>query len=135
MTSADTAQLGVDREDAEHWDAPEELRRPVSSVDINLAIRMLSRRTLGNDFNVLVGQFISESELFNMWVGQTKGPNLDPRELGRHPTEMNQRTRRVHEAWRNLDEGTEGSWEHRRLALMAAMGKVIAEMRAERTGP
>ncbi|MFF1609207.1 hypothetical protein ACFVYA_15610 [Amycolatopsis sp. NPDC058278] len=121
-------------EDAEHWDAPEGLRRPVSSVDINLAIRMLSRGTLGNDFNILAGQFISESELFNIWVGATKGTNLDPRELGRHLTEMNQRTRRVYEAWRNLDEGTEGTWEDRLMALKATIQAVIAEMKAERTG-
>lgn len=117
----------------EYWEAPEELRKPVPSVDINLAIRMLSRGSLGNEFNVLVGRFVSESELFNIWFQRTKGGG--GRDTPRLLIASNRWTQRVCEAWQNLDEGTEGSWEHRRLALMAAMGKVIAEMRAERTGP
>ncbi|WP_410606191.1 hypothetical protein [Amycolatopsis sp. lyj-109] len=121
-------------EDADHWDAPEELQKPVPSLNINLAIRMLSRGSLGNEFNVLVGQFISESQMFTMWFRESKGGH-DPRELGRHLIEGNRRTRRAYEAWRNLDEGTEGTWEHRRLALVATLHAVIAEMRAERTGP
>jgi hypothetical protein len=121
-----------DPEFHDDWETPEELEGPVRSRDINLAILMLSRGTLGNDFNVLVGQFISESERFTMWFRETKGAG-EPRELGRRLVESSRWSRRAYEAWRNLDEGTEGTWEHRRLALMATLGKVIAEMRAERT--
>jgi hypothetical protein len=118
--------------DADYWEEPEELEKPVTSVDINLAIKMLSRDSLGNEFNVLVGQFISESELFNMWFQRTKGGG--GRNTPRLLIASNQWTKRVYEAWRNLDEGTEGTWEHRRLALMATIHAVIAEMRAERAG-
>ncbi len=90
---------------------------------------------LGNDFNVLVGQFISESQMFNMWFRETKGGGWGDRETARLLVESRRWTRRAYEAWRNLDEGTEGSWEHRRLALMATLHAVIAEMRAERTRP
>ena len=89
---------------------------------------MLSRGSLGNEFNVLVGRFVSKSELFTMWFQRTKGGG--ERDTPRLLIASNRWTRRVYEAWRNLDEGTEGSWEHRRLGLMAAIGKVIAEMRA-----
>ncbi|MEV5716023.1 hypothetical protein AB0L41_19175 [Amycolatopsis mediterranei] len=121
-------------EDADYWEAPEELQKPVPSVDINLAIKMLSRGSLGNDFNVLVGQFISESQTSTIWFHAAKGGELSPPELGRHLVEGRQRTRRVYEAWRNLDEGREGTWDDRLLALMATIQAVIDEMRAERTG-
>lgn len=51
----------------EEWVAPEELRRPSSTIEYNLAIEMLAWDFLGREFCASVGRFVTESSLFKDW--------------------------------------------------------------------
>lgn len=51
----------------DEWELPDELLRPSSSVEMNLAIAMLSCDSLGHEARTLVGRFVSENSLYALW--------------------------------------------------------------------
>ncbi|WP_162906971.1 hypothetical protein [Allorhizocola rhizosphaerae] len=112
----------------DEWEAPEELRRPTRFPHANLAIRMLSCEYLSHENRVLLGRFISEYSLFQMWyLDERKESGGDPKEaalLAQVP--MNQ-TRLVYEAWKQL-ENAEGAQlkDAAQAALADALWEAVA---------
>jgi hypothetical protein len=88
----------------DEWEPPGELLKPSSSVEANLAIRMLSCDYLGHEVRVLLGRFIAEHSLFTLWfLREVKTPQRGLKEaaiLAGLPLEQN---RAVYETWKRFE--------------------------------
>jgi hypothetical protein len=127
------------------WEPPQELRSPASSTALNLAIRMLSCDILGNDVCALVGRFVTEYSLFNIWFLQdAKKSGRDARQLAMLSSVGREQTRLVFESWERFLAATsaEGSNEDvRKLIrlrsdeLSESLGNAIVALEESRNGP
>lgn len=94
------------------WEPPEELRGPVRPVAVNLAIMMLSCDILSNEVRALVGGFVAEYSLYNLWfLRDAKTSGRDTRELARFSGLAREQTRLVYESWRKFQDATSSQGE------------------------
>ncbi|MFI7664837.1 hypothetical protein [Nocardia sp. NPDC049526] len=64
--------------DLPDWELPEELEGPTRTTANNIAIKLLSCGFLGLDINVLIGNYISETALFNIWYSTNAKSSTTP---------------------------------------------------------
>lgn len=112
--------LGWLSEVPDEWEPPGELLEPSSSVEANLAIRMLSCDYLGHEVRVLLGRFIAEHSLFTLWflreVKTVQHGLKEAAALAGLPLEQN---RAVYEAWKRFED----------VSAMQAAEELLGEMR------
>ncbi|KJK58196.1 hypothetical protein [Saccharothrix sp. ST-888] len=114
------------------WEPPKELRGPASSTALNLAIKMLSCDILGNDVCALVGRFVTEHSLFNVWfLRDAKGSGRDARQLAQLSSIGREQTRLVFESWERFLAATsvEGPNEHVRELIRLRSGELSESLR------
>lgn len=122
---------------SQNWELPEELQAPVRHASSNLAIRMLSCPTIGHDVLTLLGQFITEQSLMNIWfLEDVKGSDRGLEEVLSLTEFGEKQTRLVYEAWKNYqisisDERLDGKRERIVAcseALVGALENAIAAL-------
>lgn len=114
------------------WEPPEELRGPVGPVALNLAIRVLSCDVLSNHIRALVGSFITEYSLFNIWFARdVKSTGLNGRRLAQLSTIGREQTRLVYEDWRKFEAAiqADGPNEQVRLLVETRADSLAASLR------
>ncbi|MGW1257536.1 hypothetical protein ACWD5Q_20700 [Streptomyces sp. NPDC002513] len=127
------------------WDPPEELRGPVRPVAINLAIKMLSCDILSNEVRVLVGGFVAEYSLYNLWfLRDAKASGKDARQLARFSGLAREQTRLVYESWQRFQDATSSQGEHsevrksiqlRSQELSEALSRAVDVLRDAKSSP
>jgi len=129
--------IRVVKRHASDWELPEELLEPVQHTASNLAIMMLSCPTIGHDVLTLVGRFITEQSLLNIWfLEDVKGSGRGLEEVLSLTEFGDKQTRAVYEAWKSYkisvsDERLDGKRE--RIidcseALVGALESAIAAL-------
>ncbi|QKW35812.1 hypothetical protein HUT06_18680 [Actinomadura sp. NAK00032] len=92
----------------DEWEPPSEFFQPSSTIEYNLAIRMLAWDFLGRDFSAIIGRFITESSLFKLWYSQLiKGSRRSPKEQAALALAAWECTHRCSDAWQDLVEQVE----------------------------
>lgn len=85
----------------DEWDPPEELLTPSSSIENNLAIKILSSELIGARISEWTGRFVVEQSLLSAWLHEAK--QGDAERAMRLSGEALQQTRLVFEAWKPLE--------------------------------
>ncbi|MBT2472107.1 hypothetical protein J7E97_30660 [Streptomyces sp. ISL-66] len=85
----------------DEWEPPEELLTPSSSIENNLAIKILSSELVGAKISEWTGRFVVEQSLLSAWLHQAK--QGDAEMAMRLSGEALQQTRLVFEAWKPLE--------------------------------
>ncbi|MFD5753306.1 hypothetical protein [Streptomyces sp. NPDC127033] len=92
------------------WSPPSELLTPTGMIRVDLPIRMLSSKKLGNDLIELVGQLLSESARFSIWFGaEAKKQVSSPKQLAVLSLTTNEQHHHVYEAWVSYVDAYEAS--------------------------
>ncbi|WP_331742261.1 hypothetical protein [Streptomyces sp. NBC_01006] len=85
----------------DEWDPPEELLTPSSSIENNLAIKILSSELIGAKISEWTGRFVVEQSLLSVWLHEAK--QGDAEMAVRLSGEALEQTRLVFEAWKPLE--------------------------------
>lgn len=94
----------------DEWEPPSELLQPSSTIEYNLAIKMLAWDFLGREFCAAVGRFIVESSLFKIWYSQdVKGSERPLKEQALLALAAWEHTHRCYDAWQVLVEQAEAN--------------------------
>jgi hypothetical protein len=84
----------------DEWIPPPEIRGPASSPMINLMIKLLESRIIGNDTIELVGTLIAEKSRFSMWFAvEAKVKVSSNEELARLSLLGHVGARSIYDAW------------------------------------
>lgn len=113
------------------WEPPQELMGPAKSVELNLAIRMLSCDILGKNICALVGRFVTEQSLFTIWfLRDVKGSGRDIRELALISNISWEQTRLVFESWERFESNlkSEGSNHDVRARIQASSEELVRSL-------
>ena len=113
------------------WEAPESLRVPTSSAELNLAVQMLGSNIVGNDIVEAVGDFVAAKARLELWVGRQDPPLPLVRQfaIGRSVSDV---VRVAYEAWLRYEEahrmagGKVAKIDSERQALLAAVREAAA---------
>jgi hypothetical protein len=92
----------------EMWEPPDGLRSPVRSIQVNLAITLLSFNGLGLEIQALVGRFVTEWAAFNMWfLREAKRSGRDEKELLQLTRLGRDQARLIYESWERFRESVD----------------------------
>ncbi|MEU7384190.1 MULTISPECIES: hypothetical protein [unclassified Streptomyces] len=121
------------------WSPPAELLVPTGMIRVDLPIRMLSSKTLGNDLIELVGQLLSESARFSIWFGsEAKKKIASPKQLAILSLTTNKQLHHVYEAWASYiaayetSGGKVGAFDSEEDTLRRALSDAISNLAATR---
>ncbi|MGW2895398.1 hypothetical protein ACWDAO_12450 [Streptomyces sp. NPDC001212] len=121
------------------WSPPAELLVPTGMVRVDLPIRMLSSKTLGNDLIELVGRLLSESARFSIWYGsEAKRKIASPKQLAILSLTTNEQLHRVYEAWTSYitayeeSSGKVGAFDSEENTLRQVLFDAISNLAATR---
>lgn len=122
------------------WSPPAEITVPTGMPRVDLPIRMLSSKALGNDLIDLVGQLLSAGARFTMWFGaEAKTKVASPKDLAELLVASGEQIRHVYEAWQAfIDAYTSsnamvGAFTAEEDALRNALRAAITELTEMRT--
>lgn len=115
-------------EDLPEWDLPADLNAHDVPPPYNLAIMILSCKLLGNEVRALVGRYVTEYSYLNVWLASGGQQHLDGKAFLTLVSEIEQGTRRVYEAWKDLESSLNRSEEgtaEESLARISASSKSL----------
>lgn len=117
-------------DDLPSWEVPKELDGPSHSTSNNIAVILLSCSYLTNEIYDLVGAYVSQHALSDIWFVTSAKRTLSPRELLGIVNRYDQLDRAVYEAWKELERCVhlEISPEELRPKVLAAKDDIAAAL-------
>ncbi|NUK23447.1 hypothetical protein [Streptomyces lunaelactis] len=62
------------KDQSPYWEAPEALRTPTASADLNLGVQIIGSNFVGNDVVELVAEYMAAHARLELWMGQHEPP-------------------------------------------------------------